>query len=66
MRQINLTEYVESGPHPLSVDERDAISGVIEGLTITPAVGESDEYTAKARFPRGGSRDWWPVGTDRA
>ena len=25
MRQINLTEYVESGPHPLSVDERDAI-----------------------------------------
>ena len=44
MRQINLTEYEESGPHPLSVDERDAISGVIEGLTITPAVGESDEY----------------------
>ena len=44
MRQINLTEYKESGPHPLSVDERDAISGVIEGLTITPAVGESDEY----------------------
>ncbi len=44
MRQINLTEYVESRPHPLSVDERDAISGVIEGLTITPAVGESDEY----------------------
>ena len=44
MRQINLTEYVESQPHPLSVDERDAISGVIEGLTIMPAVGESDEY----------------------
>ena len=44
MRQINLTEYEESQPHPLSVDERDAVVSAIPHLAVTPAAGESDAY----------------------
>ena len=44
MRQINLTEYEESQPHPLSVDERDAVVSAIPHLAVTPIAGESDWY----------------------
>ena len=47
MRQIDLREYQESGPHRLSVPERDALRGAIPHLTITPVDGESDRYNIR-------------------
>ncbi len=47
MRQINLTEYEESQPHPLSVDERDAVVSAIPHLAVTPIAGKGDTYTLK-------------------
>ena len=47
MREIDLQEYEESGPHTLSVAERDALDGAVESLTITPAPGESSVYTLR-------------------
>ena len=47
MRHIDLREYEESGPHTLSVAERDALAGAITSLAITPVPGESDAYTLK-------------------
>lgn len=47
MREINLTEYQESDPVALTVDQRDALKDAVRGLTITPAPGESDRYILK-------------------
>ena len=47
MREIDLREYEDSGPHQLSVAERDALRSTIPSLTITPAVGESSGYVLK-------------------
>lgn len=47
MREINLTEYQESDPVALTVDQRDALKEAVSGLTITPAPGESDRYILK-------------------
>ncbi len=44
MNEINLAEYQESGPHPLTVAQRDALKGSVQGLTIAPASGEEAEY----------------------
>lgn len=41
MRQINLTEYVQSAPHPLSAAERDALRKL---LAIEPAEGAEAAY----------------------
>ena len=48
MYQIDLREYEESGPHTLSVAQRDALAGAINSLTVTPVRGESSAYTLKA------------------
>ena len=45
MRQLNLREHEESGPHSLSVVERDALSSAINSLAIAPVPGESSAYT---------------------
>ena len=47
MREIDLREYEESGPHQLSVAERDALRSEIPSLTITPTTGESNGYVLK-------------------
>ena len=47
MRRIDLREYEESGPHQLSVAERDALRSEIPSLTVTPATGESSGYLLK-------------------
>ena len=47
MREINLREYEESGPHPLSVVQRDAVANAINSLTVTPIPSESSSYTLK-------------------
>lgn len=47
MREIDLTEYQESAPVALTVDQRDALKEAVSGLSITPAPGESDRYTLK-------------------
>ena len=47
MREINLREYEDSGPHQLSVAERDALRSEVPSLAITPAVGESSGYVLK-------------------
>lgn len=44
MRQIDLREYQQSEPHPLSVAERDALREVLPSLTIEPAPGEANSY----------------------
>ena len=45
MRQIDLREYQQSEPHPLSVAERDALREVLPSLTIEPAPGEANSYS---------------------
>lgn len=40
-----LTEYESSGPVGLSVTERDALRGLVPGLTIEPVAGSTDTYT---------------------
>ena len=47
IRQIDLREYEESGPHTLTVAQRDALAGTINSLTVTPVPGESSAYTLK-------------------
>ena len=37
MRQIDLQEYVPSGPHALSTDQRDALSGTFKSLNVVRA-----------------------------
>ena len=44
MRQIDLEEYVRSGPHSLSVQERDALHRTLPELTVQPVVGRDDAY----------------------
>lgn len=44
MRQIDLREYVRSGPHTLSPSDRDTLRGVIPSLTVEPAYGAEGEY----------------------
>ena len=45
MREIDLREYTESMPLPLSVDERDALANLgLTGLTIAPVPGTANEY----------------------
>ena len=44
MREIDLTEYKQSGPHTLSVPERDALSSALPSLAIAPVSGTADSY----------------------
>ncbi len=44
-RQIDLREYELSGPHTLSVPERDALGQAIPSITIEPVQGEEGAYT---------------------
>ena len=44
MRKIDLTEYKRSGPHTLSVPERDALSSALPSLSIAPVSGTADSY----------------------
>ena len=44
MVEINLTEYQRSGPHPLTVTQRDTLKSIVKGLIIEPASGEESEY----------------------
>ena len=44
MRQINLQEYESSGPHALSIIERDALQARELAVTIQPATGVDGEY----------------------
>ena len=44
MRAIDLTEYRQSGPHALSISERDALSSALPSLTIAPVSGTADSY----------------------
>ena len=47
-RQINLQEYEKSGPHPLSVSERDALTDALPSVTIEPAKGMEGHYCLTA------------------
>ena len=44
MRQINLKEYQQKGPLPLSANERGALREVLPSVTIQPAPGSDAEY----------------------
>ena len=44
MREIDLTEYKRSGPHTLSIAERDALSDAVPSLSFTTARGKADSY----------------------
>ena len=44
MGKIDLTEYKQSGPHTLSVPERDALSSALPSLTIAPVSGTANSY----------------------
>ena len=44
MRKIDLAEYKQSGPHTLSVPERDALSSALPSLSIAPVSGTADSY----------------------
>ena len=44
MRKIDLTEYKRSGPHTLSIAERDALSDAVPSLSFTTARGKADSY----------------------
>ena len=44
MREIDLTEYRQSGAHTLSVPERDALSSALPSLAIAPVSGTADSY----------------------
>lgn len=47
MRQVDLQEYKQSEPHPLSVAERDALREVLPSLTIEPTPGEANSYSLR-------------------
>ena len=44
MREIDLAEYKQSGPHTLSVRERDALTDAVPSLSFTTARGKTDSY----------------------
>ena len=44
MRQLDLREYEQSGPHTLSAAERDDLREAVSSLTIEPAAGEHTAY----------------------
>ena len=44
MRKIDLTEYRQSGPHTLSIPERDSLSSALPSLAIAPVSGTADSY----------------------
>ena len=44
MRKIDLAEYKQSGPHTLSVRERDALTDAVPSLSFTTARGKTDSY----------------------
>ena len=44
MHEIDLTEYRQSGPHTLSIAERDAFSDAVPSLSFTTARGKTDSY----------------------
>ena len=47
MREINLREYKECGPFPLTGVERDALSDEAFGINITPVKGKENVYTLR-------------------
>ena len=47
MRKIDLQEYQQSEPHPLSVAERDDLQAILPSLTIVPVAGEDAAYHLK-------------------
>ena len=47
MRRIDLQEHCPSGPHRLSVAERDALQETLPSLTIEPAMATEGEYYLK-------------------
>ena len=47
MRRVDLREHEESGPHTLSVAQRDAVASATKSLAVTPIPGESSAYTLK-------------------
>ena len=47
MRRIDLQEHRPSGPHRLSVAERDALQETLPSLTIEPAMATEGEYYLK-------------------
>ncbi len=47
MRRLDLQEYQTSCPYDLTVEERDALVGVVEGLTLEPVAGKSSKYTIR-------------------
>ena len=47
MRQIDLKEHQESGPHTLSVTERDLLGVAVPSLSIAPVKGTGDSYSLK-------------------
>ena len=47
MRNIDLREYEESGPHTLSVAARDTLGCAIRSLAIAPVIGKSHEYNLR-------------------
>lgn len=44
MRQIDLEEYERSGPHLLSIQERDALLQILPDLAVRPVAGSDDAY----------------------
>ena len=47
MRKIDLQEYQQSEPHPLSVAERDDLQAILPSLTIVPVAAEDAAYHLK-------------------
>ena len=44
-RPLDLTEWHRSEPIALSVDERDALAGILPSITVQPEQGENAKYT---------------------
>ena len=47
MCELNLREYIWSGPHALSIDERDSLQGRELALTVQPTTGVEGEYNLR-------------------
>ena len=47
MTRLDLQEYQTSSPYDLTVEERDALVGVVNGLILEPVAGESSKYTIR-------------------
>jgi len=47
MRRLGLQEYQTSCSYDLTVEERDALVDVVEGLTLEPVAGKSSKYTIR-------------------